>query len=139
MKATILVPDKRVTVDGRAKVLSDFDWSPFSAVHAVQADLDRDRAEIEFATIDPDGDGPLPAVKPPNELVDRVAFIGKFGPVLDAYVNAPDAPDAPDPTPGPPRSAGSDLEARVAALERRVAMYQEAFERLYGVLPQEGP
>lgn len=145
MKITIIV-DGLVAVDGKAKVLHGFDWSPWADVHAVQADLARDRAEVEYRTIDPDGDGPLPAVKPPNEIIDKAAFIERFGALLQAYLDAPEE-TAPQTAPAeraavqasavdPSLMARLDaLEAMLAHLEAIAVRHQEGFERIYKVLP----
>jgi hypothetical protein len=85
MKITIFPGSKKVKVGTTIKRLHDFDWSPFAAVHAVQADVENDRAEIEFVPIDPDGPGPKPSVKPQNELVDITAFRERFGAILEAF------------------------------------------------------
>lgn len=121
MRVTIIVPDKRVRVEDVWVKLSDFDWTPFADVHAVQAWLDKDRAEVEFKEVDPDGDGPLPSYKPPNELIDRAAFMVRFAPIMAAY-------DAADKT--PPRTvtegpAPSALTLPPAVVETMQALADE--------------
>lgn len=137
MRVTIVVEDKTVTVDGMTAYLGDFDWSPFADVHAVQANLERDRAEVEFASIDPDGDGPLPAYKPANEIISRQAFAERFALIMDAYMAAPKGRIAPN-IPGAQAAAQSAqpsedvdaLKARIADLERMVSAHNEAFQQL---------
>lgn len=85
MKITIVVADKYVCIDDVPKTLDSFDWSAFTTVRAVQAMLAKDRAEIEYESIDPDGDGPLPAVKPPNEMIDAATFTERFGSIVSAW------------------------------------------------------
>lgn len=84
MQVSIQVADRVIGIDGLFLKV-DADWSPFDHVHAVQAWPDRDRAEIEFREIDPDGDGPLPSVKPPNQLIDGHEFVETFGALMQAY------------------------------------------------------
>lgn len=139
MRVSIIVPDRRVIVDGVARVL-DVDWAPFAGVHAVQAWLDRDRAEVEYASVDPDGDGPLPSFKPPNELIDAAAFYLRFGSLLDAHAAVIDEP-APLYTSQEPSNTHTvtvgdavaqpsreSLMARIAALEAIVAGHARSFE-----------
>lgn len=122
MRVSIIVPDRRVVIDGSGKRL-DLDWSPFEAVHAVQGWIDRDRAEVEFASIDPDGDGPLPAVKPPNELIDAATFTERFGSLVQAWFSHVE--EEPEPAPGPASGGGeaadplADIRAELAALRSR--------------------
>ncbi len=141
MRVSIIVDDRRVIVDGMATYLMDFDWQPFSDVHAVQADIAKDRAEIEFKTIDPDGDGPLPAYKPPNEIVRATAFAERFGSILEAFAVAPKgavSQPSQHPANAPAPSADisalearlAELEARNAELQRMVGAHNEAFQQL---------
>lgn len=135
MKITIL--GKSVTVNGISKTLSDFDWSPYADVHAVQANLDRDRAEIEYREIDPDGDGPLPAVKPPNDLVDAGTFVDRFGPVLRAWEAAPEQWIKPSGTTKAERvityaSIDPGIEQRLSALEEKFAILIEEISKTRG-------
>jgi hypothetical protein len=133
MKITIL--GKSVTVNGISKTLSDFDWSPYADVHAVQANLDRDRAEIEYREIDPDGDGPLPAVKPPNALVDAGTFVDRFGDVLRAWEAAPlfEGKKAHSRTQnGPGIKKPSEVEQRLAALEEKFNILIEEISKTRG-------
>ena len=135
MKITIVPPDKAVKVESVRKKLVDFDWSPFDEIHAVQADIANNRAEVEFRAIDPDGPGPLPSVKPPNELIDAVAFQERFGAIIAAFDAAP-APVRRAATDGPampPQPVQSDLAARLAALE---AKFDILFEEVSKVRPQ---
>lgn len=135
MKITIVPPDKVVKVEGVRKKLPDFDWSPFDEIHAVQANIERNRAEIEYRLIDPDGDGPLPATKKPNELIDAVDFQERFGAIIAAFDAAP-APVRRSPTDGPampPQPVQSDLAARLSALE---AKFDILFEEVSKVRPQ---
>lgn len=134
MKITIVPPDKVVKVEGVRKKLPDFDWSPFDEIHAVQANIERNRAEIEYRLIDPDGDGPLPATKKPNELIDAVDFQERFGAIIAAFDAAP-APVRRAATDGPampPQPVQSDLAARLAALE---AKFDILFEEVSKVRP----
>lgn len=136
MRVSIIVPDRRVVIDGSGKRL-DLDWSPFEAVHAVQAWLDRDRAEVEFREIDPDGDGPLPAVKPPNELIDAATFTERFGSLVQAWFSHVEE----EPAPVPASSGGggeavdpiADIRAELAALKSR----NEILERQVAVFINE--
>lgn len=133
MKITIL--GKSVTVNGISKTLDSFDWSPFADVHAVQANLDRDRAEIEYCEIDPDGDGPLPAVKPPNDLVDAGTFVDRFGPVLRAWEAAPlfEGKKASARTQnGPGVKQPSEVEQRLSALEEKFNILIEEISKTRG-------
>lgn len=135
MKITIVPPDKVVKVEGVRKKLLDFDWTPFEAIHAVQADVGNNRAEVEFRAIDPDGPGPLPSTKPPNEIIDAVDFQDRFGAIIAAFDAAP-APVRRSPTDGPampPQPVQSDLAARLAALE---AKFDILFEEVSKVRPQ---
>lgn len=130
MRVSIIVPDRRVIVDGVARVL-DVDWTPFAGVHAVQAWLDRDRAEVEYSSIDPDGDGPLPSVKPPNEMIDAAAFYLRFVALLDAHAAFIDdpAPIGDEPQEAATAQPSRDsLMARIAALELIVAGHARSFE-----------
>ena len=134
MKITIVPPDKVVKVEGVRKKLLDFDWTPFEAIHAVQADVGNNRAEVEFRAIDPDGPGPLPSTKPPNEIIDAVAFQERFGAIIAAFDAAP-APVRRAATDGPampPQPVQSDLAARLAALE---AKFDILFEEVSKVRP----
>lgn len=99
MRVSIIVPNKRVSVDGTGVKLKDFDWAPYADIRAVQGWLDRDRAEVEFKEIDPDGDGPLPSYKPPNKLISKAEFDALFGPILTAYAAADKTPRKPQPQP----------------------------------------
>lgn len=134
MKITIVPPDKAVKVDGVRKKLPDFDWTPFDEIHAVQANIERNRAEIEYRLIDPDGDGPLPASKKPNELIGTVEFQERFGAIIAAFEAAP-APVRRMPTEGPalPSVPVQDhLAARVAALETKLEILIEEISRVKG-------
>ena len=138
MKITIVPPDKVVKVEGVRKKLLDFDWTPFEAIHAVQADVGNNRAEVEFRAIDPDGPGPLPSTKPPNEIIDAVDFQDRFGAIIAAF----DA--APAPVRGLPLSesqpasmtheytADPNLAARLAALESKFEILIEEVSRVKG-------
>ncbi len=137
MKITIVPPDKVVKVEGVRKKLPDFDWTPFDEIHAVQANIERNRAEIEYRLIDPDGDGPLPATKKPNELIDAVDFQERFGAIIAAFDAAP-APvrrvPLSDPRPASMThefTADTGLGARLAALEDSHARLTEKFDILF--------
>lgn len=145
MKITIVPPDKVVKVEGVRKKLPDFDWTPFDEIHAVQANIERNRAEIEYRLIDPDGDGPLPATKKPNELIDAVDFEERFGAIIAAFDAAP-APVRGLPlsesqpasmtheyTGGPGTVYVGDIRDRLAALE---AKFDILFEEVSKVRPQ---
>lgn len=138
MRITIVPPDKAVKVEGVRKKLVDFDWTPFADVHAVQADIANNRAEVEFRAIDPDGPGPLPSVKPPNELIDAVAFQERFGAIIAAFDAAP-APvrrvPLSDPRPASMThefTADPNLAARLAALESKFEILIEEVSRVKG-------
>ncbi len=134
MKITIVPPDKVVKVEGVRKKLLDFDWSPFDEIHAVQADIGNNRAEVEFRAIDPDGPGPLPSVKPPNEIIDAVDFQDRFGAIIAAFDAAP-APvrRAQTDRPAVPSAPVHDpLGARVAALETKLEILIEEISRVKG-------
>ena len=138
MKITIVPPDKAVKVESVRKKLVDFDWSPFDEIHAVQANIERNRAEIEYRLIDPDGDGPLPATKKPNELIDAVAFQERFGAIIAAFDAAP-APvrrvPLSDPRPASMThefTADPNLAARLAALEAKFDILIEEVSRVKG-------
>ena len=134
MRITIVPPDQVVKVEGVRTKLPDFDWTPFDEIHAVQADIGNNRATVEFREIDPDGPGPLPSVKPPNELIDAVAFQERFGAIIAAFDAAP-APVRRAATDGPampPQPVQSDLAARLAALE---AKFDILFEEVSKVRP----
>lgn len=126
MKVLILVPSRVVSVDGAGRVLASLDWAPYAAVRSVEANLARDCAEVEFMEIDPDESGPIPAHKPPNELIDAAAFQVRFGALLQAYLAAVSEPEpiAPEPEAKPP----SSLMARIEALELIVAGHARSFE-----------
>lgn len=143
MRVSIIVDEKRVTVGGRVAYLHEFDWSPFAEVHAVQANLGKDRAEIEYKTIDPDGDGPLPATRKPNELISGQEFADRFGAIMEAFTAAPHGTvrqreqPSHNRKPDAPSAEVSALEARLAALEasnaelqRMVRAHNEAFQQL---------
>lgn len=133
MRITIVPPDKAVKVEGVRKKLLDFDWTPFDEIHAVQANIERNRAEIEYRLIDPDGDGPLPASKKPNELIDAVDFQERFGAIIAAFDAAPE-PVRRVPTEGPAMPSApvqNDLAARLAALENSHAILTEKFDILF--------
>jgi len=146
MLVSILVEDKTVTVDGLAACLSEFDWSPYRGVHAVQANLDRNRAEIEYTSVDPDGDGPLPAVKPPNELVDAETFAQRFGPVMEAYAAASKSPISPNVPAGAAANKAlatllsriEALEAENGALKAKVDLHTQSFALINKSL-EDGP
>ena len=137
MRITIVPPDKAVKVEGVRKKLVDFDWTPFADVHAVQADIANNRAEVEFRAIDPDGPGPLPSVKPPNELIDAVAFQERFGAIIAAFDAAP-APVRPNPSTAvlredqlPRQDHGTNLEHRLAAIEAAFDRLKTKFDIFY--------
>ena len=130
MRVSIIVPDRRVIVDGVARVL-DVDWTPFAGVHAVQACLYRNRAEVEYASIDPDGDGPLPSFKPANEMIDEAEFLVRFGSLLEAHAAfVADVPAPPEDTQeaAPAQPSRESLIERIATLELIVAGHARAFE-----------
>lgn len=66
-------------------------------------------------------DGPLPAVKPPNELVDAATFTERFGSLVQAWFSHVEE----EPAPVPVSSGGggetvdpfADIRAELAALK----------------------
>lgn len=132
MRATIVVPDGLVIVDGR-KARLDLSGFGLDIVHAVQAWTDKDRAEVEFKAIDPDGDGPLPSVKPPNKIIDAQTFDEWFGPVIEAFHAMPEPPPRP-------QSELVDIVAPVAVtdLEERNQILSARIERLEQIIEAIG-
>lgn len=127
MRVTIFPGSKRVKVNGLMKRLTDFDWAPFSDVHAVQAWLDRDRAEIEFKEVDPDGDGPLPSTKPANELISGGVFRERFGSILEAFQKA----EVPQKTPVSQPAASAPGPSPLAEISDRLARLEQSFAILF--------
>ena len=125
MNILILPRHKVVTVDGAMKRLDDFGWLPFLHIRSVEANTDKDRAEIDYCEVDPDESGPLPMVKPPNELTGTAQFFEQFGGILEAYAAHVEAVDnvvqhdaEPDATPL--------IEHRLALLEKRLQSLEDA-------------
>ncbi len=137
---TIIVPDRIVGIDGAFKTLGDVDWTPFARIHAVQAWPDRDRAEVEFAAIDPDGDGPLPSVKPANALISAAEFEARFGGLLRAYAAAPVQPRQ-DPGESFDHSQAvnpyAEMNARMEALEASMAELERVTAKNWGALLED--
>lgn len=155
MRVSILPAGNFVSIDGRAVTLDLTAFACLAGIHAIHADTDRDRAEIEFSAIDPDGPGPLPSVKPPNEIVTAIEFYARFGSVVDAAVAMPETPPSPPMAKRPmerPRDDGAieglaqdivalvhrcdQLEAMVADLQ---AFNADMIKEMQGVAKTDAP
>lgn len=134
MRASIVTPDNRVTLDGRRVKIDLAKYGALAGIHAITADTERDRCEIEYAEVDPDGPGPLPSFKPPNELIDAATFFARFGKVIEDAGNAPDEvkPTRPVTVPGaPPVDLMPEVARAIAALDERlrsVERFRDAME-----------
>lgn len=84
MKVTIVAEDNLVLIDGRAvKVMGMVLLPELPEIHAVQYDTDTGRGELEYKTVDIDGDGPIPSYKPQNDRIDAAQFQAWYSVILE--------------------------------------------------------
>ena len=174
MQITIVVEDKIVICDGVAVPLPDVDWSVFDGdpstkwddVAAVQFDTGSGQGHVEYRTIVTDN--PVrPNIRPGDMPIDRAAFDGAYGWILEPYTAARDAQvrrerEAAEAAKrasiaasdqalktyregkgGVPLDAAAvedvdALKSKLAELERQVSAQQESFRRLDQITGGEG-
>ena len=103
MRMTMIADDNLVIVDGMGRKVPNLSELIDPSVHAMQ--WYETWGEVEFRSIDPDGDGPELPYKPPNEKIRAEEFQQRFVKAFEAFASLSDEANlqrVDEPSPGLP-------------------------------------